>query len=44
MSPLLYQLSYTAREDGTYPGDRIQEWFEECLARITPSARLARLA
>jgi hypothetical protein len=34
MSPLLYQLSYTAREDGTYPGARIQEWFKECLARL----------
>jgi hypothetical protein len=39
MSPLLYQLSYTARKDGTQSSSRIQEWFGECLARITPSAR-----
>jgi hypothetical protein len=35
MSPLLYQLSYTARKDGTEPGEMIQECSGECLARIT---------
>ena len=34
MSPLLYQLSYTARKDGTEPGEMIQECSGECLARI----------
>ena len=31
MSPLLYQLSYTARWDGTQPGVMVQECSKECL-------------
>ena len=31
MSPLLYQLSYTARRDGTQPGGMVQECSKECL-------------
>ena len=31
MSPLLYQLSYTARRDGTQPGVMVQECSKECL-------------
>jgi hypothetical protein len=33
MSPLLYQLSYTARKDGKLPREMIQECFRDCLAR-----------
>jgi hypothetical protein len=31
MSPLLYQLSYTARWDGTQPGVMVQECSKVCL-------------
>ena len=31
MSPLLYQLSYTARRDGMQPGGMVQECSKECL-------------
>ena len=31
MSPLLYQLSYTARKNGTQPGGMVQECSKECL-------------
>jgi hypothetical protein len=41
MSPLLYQLSYTARKDGKLPREMIQEWFGDCLARRTHGARRA---
>jgi hypothetical protein len=44
MSPLLYQLSYTARKDGKLPREMIQEWFRDCLARKAHGAQRAGAA